>query len=645
MTAVAASVPAVHAAAGADTPPAHAGTLRAGSSGATYVALGDSYSAGEGLGPFEKGTDVDKGSGRNQCHRSVRGAYPVLRPAVVLPQVPGRAFFACSGATSKDMRSVPPQKGAGRQVGQPKQTATVGPSTQYVSLSAGGNDVGFGDLGQACVEGLISHKTTVGASTASCKNQLAASKKKLAATRASLIRLYTDLLARAPQATVVVLGYPRVFPVSYKGVPVLKGSAFCILDHYPLGVTVDIGLPVTQARQLDAFTVSLNATIQSAVTAVRQAHPTQQAQLRYADSYSSSVPRNCKGTTPNATVTALQLSLGHGLSGTRLKDKLEKELVASSTLHPTKAGQKMFATVVQRAFLTAPAALSTVFTRLSPVTDQGAVAPGFTVTQSSPTGGCLEGSEVGQAYRCFAGDGVFDPCYAVAQPGTGDGTGVVCVLSPFSTNLYAITKATGLGRLDANPFDEPNGVVLASGTQCRELQGAHGAATDGRIIDYGCDDNSTVILRDLHETGSLWIADIARTAADYSAVPAGSQPLASAVLLQHDVPPANRPVTDAGNATTGEFDARSRVHHEVDCGSEETTRNRSPVEQIFDSGTPCYEASLIVTEWDNGDPLDDGWVCDYDTAFTLLCEQASSLNLTDAPALFSSTHIRAITVG
>jgi hypothetical protein len=530
------------------------------------------------------------------------------------------------------------------QAGQPQQTSTVGPGTRYISLSAGGNDVGFGDLGIACVEAVVSHLKAVRIPGKSCEDQIAASKKKLAATKASLVSLYTDLLDHAQQATIVVLGYPRILPSSYKGVPRLKGSAFCVLDHYSLPhLVIDAGMAVAEAKLVDAFSRKLNATVQDAIAAVRQARPALAAQLRYADSYSVSVPHNCKGTTRKATVAALQLSLGRGASGPGLVGQL-KRFIASSTLHPTKTGQALFATLVQRAFTTTPL-LATTFTRQSPVTDDGAVAPGFTIVDSAPNGNCLDGSEVGQAYRCFAGNGVFDPCYAVADQGTGDGTSVVCPVSPFTNDLFAVQTATGLGRLDASTFDEPNGIVLASGAKCIEEQGAHGADSHGRVVDYGCDDNRTVVLRGLHESGRLWTADAAHINPDYTYTPAGNQPIASAVMLQHDVPPANRPVTDAGNATVDEFDSSSRAHHEVDCGQEATTRNASPVEQIFDSGTPCSEASLVVTEWDTGNTLEAGWSCTYDDAGTLLCQQAGSVDDANAPAFFSSTHIRAITVG
>src|SRR5207249_4145326 len=65
-----------------------------------YVALGDSFSAGEGVPPFRKGTNRYLPP-RNRCHRSYR-AYPAL--------VAGRrsspgiwGFWACSGARLRDL--------------------------------------------------------------------------------------------------------------------------------------------------------------------------------------------------------------------------------------------------------------------------------------------------------------------------------------------------------------------------------------------------------------------------------------------------------------------------------------------------------------------------------------------------------------
>lgn len=62
-----------------------------------YVALGDSYSAGEGLAPFQAGTE-DVGQGSDRCHRSNQHAYPLL-----LDFAPPRRklFRACSGGRAE----------------------------------------------------------------------------------------------------------------------------------------------------------------------------------------------------------------------------------------------------------------------------------------------------------------------------------------------------------------------------------------------------------------------------------------------------------------------------------------------------------------------------------------------------------------
>jgi hypothetical protein len=315
--------------------------------GAVYVALGDSYAAGEGLGPFQSGTDVKKGAHRNQCHRSQSQAYADLSPAVVLPAVTSRAFWACSGATTSDMESVPPQSGRSEQYQQPKQTQTVGPSTQWISLSAGGDDLGFGAIGTACGGAELSHlgfQRIPGQPP--CTQEIGAQTTKLAKLKSDLEGLYNNLLIAAPQAKLVVVGYPRIFPSSYKGLPVYQGKAFCILDHSG-PVTVDVGVPVSDAQAIDRFEVKLNSTIQQATTMAT--HPADAARIKYADTYDSSVPRNCKGTTPHASVAGLVLSPGlHGVGS------WFKELIGSGTFHPTADGQRMMAGVVEAAFNSFP---------------------------------------------------------------------------------------------------------------------------------------------------------------------------------------------------------------------------------------------------------------------------------------------------
>jgi virginiamycin B lyase len=166
---------------------------------------------------------------------------------------------------------------------------------------------------------------------------------KLESLGGDLEHVYDQLLTAAPQAKLVVVGYPRIFASSYKGLPVYQGQSYCILDHYPGLLTVDVGMPASDARAIDRFEVKLDSTIQRAT--MMAAHPADAARVKYADTYDASVPRNCKGTTPHASVAGLMLSPGFHGAGSWYK-----ELVGSGTFHPTDDGQRMMAGVVAAAF-------------------------------------------------------------------------------------------------------------------------------------------------------------------------------------------------------------------------------------------------------------------------------------------------------
>ncbi len=97
-------------------------------------------------------------------------------------------LVACSGATTADI------------IGG--QDRALSRKTTHASISIGGNDVGFRDVIRSCVFGSESTcKTAVDSTNTAISSQLPA---KLSAT-------YAAIKARAPKATVVVVGYPRVF--------------------------------------------------------------------------------------------------------------------------------------------------------------------------------------------------------------------------------------------------------------------------------------------------------------------------------------------------------------------------------------------------------------------------------------------------
>ncbi len=146
-----------------------------------YVSLGDSYSSGVGTGIY------DPASGN--CARSPL-SYPPLWASEHHPA--SFRFVACSGATTSDVRG--------------SQITALDPSTDLVTITVGGNDAGFGPVLRTC---------TVAASDRVCIAAVdAAEYFARSELPGRLSRTYAAILAAAPNARVIVLGYPRLFDLA-----------------------------------------------------------------------------------------------------------------------------------------------------------------------------------------------------------------------------------------------------------------------------------------------------------------------------------------------------------------------------------------------------------------------------------------------
>lgn len=152
-----------------------------------------------------------------------------------------------------------------------------------------------------------------------------------------------------------------------------------------------------------------------------------------------------------------------------------------------------------------PSAPGTQQVSVSPVTITGAPASGYRVTTHAANASCSAGSEaIGKAYRCFAGNTVYDPCWAEkASTPT-----VLCVADPWlrteaqlrvSAPLTPIPSAEG-----GAGIGEPWGLQLANGQRCVLAQGAH-SLFDGKVIDYFCSD-TLFLLRGLDMAAHTWTA-------------------------------------------------------------------------------------------------------------------------------------------
>lgn len=176
-------------------------TVPAQAAGEAYVALGDSYSSGVGTRTY---------IGDGTCQRSTY-AYPHL-----VAQQKGYAlnFQACGGAKVSDVTS--------------KQLAALTTGTRFVTISVGGNDAGFGSVILECAKPEL---------VADCGSKITAAQGYINNTLpGSLASLYASIRSKAPNAKVVVVGYPRLF----MGVDCNAGTFFSASEMTKLNQTADL---------------------------------------------------------------------------------------------------------------------------------------------------------------------------------------------------------------------------------------------------------------------------------------------------------------------------------------------------------------------------------------------------------------------
>lgn len=162
-----------------------------GSSTEKYVALGDSFSAGDGA--------LDYIASSGACRQS-NNAYPEILARGLAPgvQVPSSLiFYACTGSKVADVRN--------NQL--PLFRTIDANSVKLVTITVGGNDVNFVNALTVCYGGPVPQ-----AKTAACLAQTPAVVRSIANQASPLVALYRAIKSAAPTARVLVLGYPDIFP-------------------------------------------------------------------------------------------------------------------------------------------------------------------------------------------------------------------------------------------------------------------------------------------------------------------------------------------------------------------------------------------------------------------------------------------------
>jgi hypothetical protein len=136
--------------------------------------------------------------------------------------------------------------------------------------------------------------------------------------------------------------------------------------------------------------------------------------------------------------------------------------------------------------------LRTEHTRRLPVfTPQGRLAPEFHVSARG-RGYCWESSLAStepDAYRCFQGNQIHDPCFAPSAHATA----VVCFLDPWhSVTVLRLTRRLPKAGPPVKGPPLPWAIVTTAGRRCVFMTGAT-ALVGGQRVNYGCTDGTYLI--------------------------------------------------------------------------------------------------------------------------------------------------------
>jgi hypothetical protein len=323
--------------------------IPAASPSTDYVAMGDSYSAGQGVQPFDPDSDFNYSGMINSCHRSTSGSYPrmVTLPGQSTPIAqqaanPGSKdefyFTACSGAVTTQLTlnavDSPPTTydtngntdwGTAQDLyGELPQTdqGWLTSKTSLVTMTIGGNDARFSDVITGCILTLTdctspTYELTRNSNGAVDPQPLIDFEPTvIGLVKAHLTAVYDAVSALAPNAEIIVLGYPDLFPAN--------PQSSCLLG---------LGMSLSSADQawLNQMGTLLDSTVKSAVTAAAG----QGIDIHYVDPSSGFSGHEICSAAPWINGLISWSESGSGL-----------KIPGAGSFHPKLAGQQEYAKLI-----------------------------------------------------------------------------------------------------------------------------------------------------------------------------------------------------------------------------------------------------------------------------------------------------------
>ncbi|MEI8338549.1 MAG: SGNH/GDSL hydrolase family protein [bacterium] len=289
-----------------------------------YLALGDSYTSGEGVFDYTLGTD----SATNHCHLSIK-SYPMLLRKDLF-SVDGARSVACSGAKIDDVGStdISYQGQVDNNYsynnlssnnpallntintnflpGYIAQNRFVGNyQPRIVTVSIGGNDVGFGDILESCaVPHVSAHQSSnVCFNTYEDRVEMVNLVDK---TAKRWVSLFKQIKSQSPSSTVYALGYPIM----------VSGKGSCGLN---------VHLNKNEIEFINEMVVYINNTIASSASS---------AGVEYVDIENSLLGhRLCEADSNNIAMNGLTAGKDSGILGINF--------LGSESYHPNARGHEL----------------------------------------------------------------------------------------------------------------------------------------------------------------------------------------------------------------------------------------------------------------------------------------------------------------
>jgi lysophospholipase L1-like esterase len=241
-----------------------------------YVALGDSIGAGQGASA--------PGDYLNKCLQSPNG-YPALLDAE--NQIHLRANAACTGATTSDVAE--------------EQLSALKQGTRLVTLTVGAADLGLSEVLAAC--------TAVPPTPTECQTKIDRALALLAVPPGGesvlggrLTDLYAEVADAAPNALIVVTGYPLLFEL-VQGDPAFDLKAQINSATAALNFTIKTAVKSAQNSGVNIVYVDVTAAfvhhgiggskepfINSPEAGINAFHPTPAGYVAYAAAISAALP-------------------------------------------------------------------------------------------------------------------------------------------------------------------------------------------------------------------------------------------------------------------------------------------------------------------------------------------------------------------